>query len=53
MTMIEDSKFTVAQLKEVLELFNLPTTGNKKADLTSRLVNSVGTRADANAIRGH
>ena len=53
LTQIEDSKFTVAQLKEVLGLFNLPTTGNKKADLTSRLVTSVGTRADSRAIRGH
>ena len=49
--LIENSKFTVAQLKELLGLFNLPTTGNKKIDLTSRLVSSVGTRSDAAAIQ--
>lgn len=51
LTLLEDSKFTGPKLKEVLVLLNLPTTGAKQA-LMNRIVDHVGSRADALAIRG-
>lgn len=51
LTLLEDSKFTSPKLKEVLALLNLPTTGAKQV-LTNRIIDQVGSRADALAIRG-
>ena len=51
LTILEDSKYTGPRLKELLVLMKLPTNGDKAA-LSRRIVEHVGSRADAGAIRG-
>jgi len=50
LNLIEGSKPTGSLLKEVAALLNLPATGTKAA-ITNRIVDHIGSRADAQVLR--